>query len=82
MKSLQLAACAAALALATVANAAITQIGPSNQFNVYNNLGTTGVVADLVGTFWLYPGTASGSAASGTSRHTPGKLPKPDLVRK
>jgi len=28
------------------------------QFNLYNNNGTTGVVIDAVGSYWLYPGTA------------------------
>ena len=71
-----------------VANAAVTQIGPTNQFNVYNRLGTTGVVIDVVGTFWLYPGTASGPAArsngGSTSRspYTARDMPTPDVVGK
>ncbi|MBB5868270.1 hypothetical protein F4553_001649 [Allocatelliglobosispora scoriae] len=49
----------------TVANAAITPIGPgtgspSNAFNVYNATGNTHVLVDLVGTF--YPGTAAPAA--------------------
>ncbi|MER7889293.1 choice-of-anchor D domain-containing protein [Micromonospora sp. NPDC094482] len=69
-----------------VANAAITQLGPTNQFNVYNHLGTTAVVADVVGTFWRYPGTASGAAVQGfagetpRSPYAPGDRPTPDRV--
>ncbi|MFI7486946.1 choice-of-anchor D domain-containing protein [Micromonospora echinaurantiaca] len=72
----------------TVANAAVTLIGPTDRFNVYNHSGTTGVVADVVGTYWLYPGTASGSAGQGVSGDTSrspyrlGDLPTPDKVRK
>ncbi|MDO3703825.1 choice-of-anchor D domain-containing protein [Micromonospora sp. C28SCA-DRY-2] len=65
----------------TVANAAVTLIGPTDAFNVYNHSGTTGVVADVVGTYWLYPGTASGSAVSGDTSRSPyrlGELPTPD----
>ncbi|WP_172892445.1 choice-of-anchor D domain-containing protein [Micromonospora coxensis] len=50
-----------------VANAAITQVGPTDQFNIYNHSGTTGVVTDVVGTFWRYPGTASGPTAQGVT---------------
>ena len=66
-----------------VANAVVTLIGPTNQFHIYNRLGTTGVVADVVGTYWLYPGTASGAALKGAasgkspSPYTIGELPKP-----
>ncbi|NUT32864.1 MAG: choice-of-anchor D domain-containing protein [Hamadaea sp.] len=49
----------------SVANAAITWLNPSSQFNVYNNAGTTGLVADVVGTYWLYPATATGAAVGG-----------------
>ncbi|MGS2613165.1 choice-of-anchor D domain-containing protein [Micromonospora sp. LZ34] len=73
----------------TVANAAITLIGPTDRFNVYNHLGTTGVVADVVGTYWLYPGTAGGSAAGhgvagGASRspYTLRDVPEPVLAKK
>lgn len=46
------------------ANAAVTLLGQTNQFNVYNNSGSVDVVVDVVGTFWLYPGTATGSVSS------------------
>lgn len=43
----------------TAANAAVTLIGPTNAFSVFNRYGSTGVVVDVVGTFWRYEGTAS-----------------------
>ncbi|MDH6464908.1 hypothetical protein M2302_005109 [Micromonospora sp. A200] len=71
----------------TVANAVVTLIGPTDRFNVYNLSGTTGVVADVVGTFWLYPGT-SGTTVRGLTtgappaEPTPGDMPKPDVARR
>jgi hypothetical protein len=49
------------------ANASLTLLGGSaaNQFNVYNNNGTANAVVDVVGAFWLYPGTASASFGPG-----------------
>ncbi|WP_432901687.1 hypothetical protein ACQP1S_31400 [Micromonospora matsumotoense] len=55
----------------TVSNAVLGILGPQQGFNVYNHSGNTHVVADVVGAFWLYPGTATptaGRAASAGSR--------------
>ncbi|MBB5871372.1 hypothetical protein F4553_004751 [Allocatelliglobosispora scoriae] len=49
----------------TVPNAVITQVGPTSAFNVFNQAGTTQVLIDVVGSYWLYPGTASGTLAAG-----------------
>ncbi|MEH0821994.1 MULTISPECIES: hypothetical protein [unclassified Micromonospora] len=51
----------------TVSNAVITGIGPSYQFDVHNLSGSTHLVGDVVGTFYRYPGTASGTAPRGAS---------------
>ncbi len=48
----------------TVPNAAQTLLGPTGAFNVYNNTGTTNVLVDVVGTFDLYPGTATAAVQS------------------
>ncbi|MBB5870801.1 hypothetical protein F4553_004180 [Allocatelliglobosispora scoriae] len=59
----------------TVPNAVITVIGPEEAFNIYNNAGTTHVLIDVVGTFWLYPGTASsGFAGPGFGAKGPSQL--------
>ncbi|SCG48588.1 choice-of-anchor D domain-containing protein [Micromonospora halophytica] len=42
-----------------VSNAVMGVIGPQDAFHVHNLSGSTHLVADVVGTFWLYPGTAS-----------------------
>jgi hypothetical protein len=45
------------------------------------------MVADVVGTFWLYPGT-SGTTVRGLTtgappaEPTPGDMPKPDIARR
>lgn len=71
-----------------VANAAVTLIGPANKFNVKNHAGTTGVVVDVVGNYWLYPGTASTSTSlriAGDSPQSPykaGNMPKPVVSTK
>jgi hypothetical protein len=52
----------------TVSNAAITLLGPGNKYNIYNAFGTTNVINDVVGTFYLYPGTASVAAAQAGAR--------------
>jgi hypothetical protein len=49
---------------AIVPNAVQTLISPQNQFNVYNYAGTVHVLADVVGTFYLYPGTATSLATA------------------
>ncbi|WP_027342565.1 choice-of-anchor D domain-containing protein [Hamadaea tsunoensis] len=63
------------------ANASLTLLGGSgiNQFDIYNNSGTAHAVVDVVGAFWLYPGTASPSfgqgvlgGAAGPRRAAPG----------
>jgi hypothetical protein len=50
-----------------VSNAVLTGIGPKDRFNVHNHSGSTHLVADVVGSYWLYPATASGSAPTTTS---------------
>lgn len=55
----------------TVSNAVLGILGPTQGFNVYNHSGNTHVVADVVGTLWVYPGTAAlptGRATSPGSR--------------
>jgi len=49
----------------TVANAAIVGLGTNKAFSIYNNVGTTNVLVDVVGTFQsLFPtGTASTAGA-------------------
>jgi hypothetical protein len=56
----------------TVANAAITQLSNTNTFNVYNNVGTTGLIVDVNGSYEL-PAAAAAPAAKGTTaaRTTP-----------
>ncbi|SCL22233.1 hypothetical protein GA0070616_2498 [Micromonospora nigra] len=51
----------------TVANAVLTEIGPEDAFQVHNLSGTANVLADVVGTFYLYPGTASTASAGATA---------------
>lgn len=41
-----------------VPNAVITGLGTADAFNVYNSVGSTHVLVDVVGRFWVYPGTA------------------------
>ncbi|MGS2617291.1 choice-of-anchor D domain-containing protein [Micromonospora sp. LZ34] len=48
-----------------VSNAAIAGIGPQDAFHAHNLTGSTHLVADVVGTFYLYPGTAGRSSAGG-----------------
>jgi hypothetical protein len=49
-----------------VPNAVYTLIGPTFAFNVYNNAGTTGLVVDVVGTFYQDEGGTSLRAPSRT----------------
>jgi hypothetical protein len=42
-----------------VPNAVYTSVGPTNAFNVYNSIGFTDVLCDVVGSFYLNPDTAS-----------------------
>ncbi|MDH6463463.1 hypothetical protein M2302_003655 [Micromonospora sp. A200] len=42
-----------------VSNAVFTGLDPSAAFNVHNHAGSTHLVTDVVGSFWLYPATAS-----------------------
>ncbi|TDC44118.1 choice-of-anchor D domain-containing protein [Micromonospora sp. KC213] len=51
----------------TVSNAVMGVIGPQDGFHVHNHSGTTHVVADVVGTFWLYPGTATPTRTAGVA---------------
>ncbi|WP_157745788.1 hypothetical protein [Micromonospora purpureochromogenes] len=50
-----------------VSNGVLGVLGPNGAFNVHNLSGQTPLVADLVGTFYLYPATA-GSTLAGQSR--------------
>ncbi|MGB2567847.1 hypothetical protein ACPFP2_05250 [Micromonospora citrea] len=51
-----------------VSNGVLTAIGPENAFHVHNHVGQTHLVGDVVGTFYLYPGTAGTTALAGPSR--------------
>jgi len=53
-----------------VANATITDVGPGNVFNVYNDRGTTNFLVDVVGTMELFPPLAA-AAAPNTSVKAP-----------
>ncbi|MEV0267394.1 hypothetical protein AB0H43_01280 [Hamadaea sp. NPDC050747] len=46
-----------------VSNAAITLVDANQAFNVHNLQGTINLVVDVVGTYYLYPGTASATVA-------------------
>ncbi|MEV0805511.1 choice-of-anchor D domain-containing protein [Micromonospora sp. NPDC050200] len=48
----------------TVSNAVLTGIVPGHQFNAHNLSGSTHLVTDVVGTFYRYPGTASGTGGT------------------
>lgn len=50
-----------------VPNAVITGLGSEHAFNVFNSLGTTHVLVDVVGRYWLYPATATPTAARGAA---------------
>ncbi|MFI9641177.1 hypothetical protein ACIG87_14125 [Micromonospora sp. NPDC051925] len=50
-----------------VSNGVLGVLGPQDAFYVSNLSGTTNLVADVVGTFYVYPGTAAGT------RRTTGK---------
>ena len=47
-------------------NAVQTLVGPTDAFNIYNNKGSVNVLVDVVGTFYVYSGTAS--ASTGTAQ--------------
>ncbi|MEU7980026.1 hypothetical protein AB0B63_16000 [Micromonospora sp. NPDC049081] len=49
----------------TVSNAVLGGIGPQDAFQVHNLTGNVDVVADVVGRFHLYPGTANPTARAG-----------------
>ncbi|MEV0805510.1 hypothetical protein [Micromonospora sp. NPDC050200] len=53
-----------------VSNAVLTGIGPKDRFNVHNLSGSTHLVTDVVGSYWLYPATASQPGSSATSPFT------------
>ncbi|MEU5942929.1 hypothetical protein ABZ807_28035 [Micromonospora sp. NPDC047548] len=48
-----------------VSNAVMGGIGPQDAFNVHNLTGSVDLVADVVGRFYLYSGTASTTALAG-----------------
>ncbi|MER6591673.1 hypothetical protein ABT214_07455 [Micromonospora purpureochromogenes] len=48
-----------------VSNAVLGGIGPQDAFNVHNLTGSVNLVADVVGRFYLYSGTASTTALAG-----------------
>ncbi|MFJ6199471.1 choice-of-anchor D domain-containing protein [Micromonospora sp. NPDC092111] len=48
----------------TVSNGVLSAIGPQDGFNVHNLSGTTHLVADVVGTMYLYSGTASSTTVA------------------
>ncbi|NYF55939.1 hypothetical protein [Micromonospora purpureochromogenes] len=48
-----------------VSNAVLGGIGPLDAFNVHNLTGSINLVADVVGRFYLYSGTASSTALAG-----------------
>ncbi len=54
---------------ATLADAVVTGVGPAGAFDVYNDVGTVNIVADLVGTFeaWPSPPAVAGQAAPRTA---------------
>ncbi|MEH0842966.1 choice-of-anchor D domain-containing protein [Micromonospora sp. CPCC 205711] len=54
----------------TVSNGVLAGIGPKDAFNVWNLTGWTGVVADVVGTFYVYPATAGTTASAAPARRT------------
>ncbi|MFF5176348.1 hypothetical protein ACFY3U_27525 [Micromonospora sp. NPDC000089] len=53
-----------------VSNAVLGVIGPNDAFHVHNLFGTTPLVADVVGSFYLNPGTASGGTLAARSSRT------------
>ncbi|GIG58160.1 hypothetical protein Lfu02_25320 [Longispora fulva] len=52
-------------------NAAITQIGPSSAFNVYNHAGNVQLVVDVVGRYFLHPTTAGAALRMAAPIGTP-----------
>ncbi|XVS66453.1 hypothetical protein ACQPYE_10450 [Actinosynnema sp. CA-299493] len=60
-----------------VPNAVQTMIGPENGFHVYNNHGSTHVLVDVVGTFYLDGLPSSPSPATASAQ---GPLPTPKAV--
>lgn len=55
----------------TVPNAAITGLGTNRAFSLYNAVGSTNVVVDAVGRYWLYPGTAGARSPAARSAAGP-----------
>ncbi|MFR9774593.1 choice-of-anchor D domain-containing protein [Micromonospora sp. MS34] len=51
-----------------VSNGVLGIIGPKDAFHVHNLTGYTGLVVDLVGTFYVYPVTAGAATLTGSSR--------------
>ncbi|MGN9803392.1 hypothetical protein [Micromonospora sp. L32] len=48
-----------------VSNAVLGGIGPQDAFNVHNLTGSVNLVADVVGRFYLYSGTAGTTSVAG-----------------
>ena len=55
-----------------IPNAVVTGIGSTKAFNIYNNVGYTDVVVDVVGTFYAYiPSAVTTEGASATAGKSP-----------
>ncbi|MBM0237473.1 choice-of-anchor D domain-containing protein [Micromonospora sp. ATA32] len=65
----------------TVSNAVMGVIGPNDAFNVHNLAGTTHVVADVVGTLWLYPDTATSPTVAAAAKANAERLKVVDSGR-
>lgn len=60
-----------------VANATITDVGPGNVFNVYNQQGATNVLVDVMGTMELVPTVVPVAAAATPRTWTNNAAPVP-----
>ena len=59
----------------TVANAAITALGTDDSINMYNYLGTTNFLVDVVGSYYVYlPDSTSGASSLGKTKSSPALL--------
>ncbi|MEV4480222.1 choice-of-anchor D domain-containing protein [Micromonospora coxensis] len=65
----------------TVSNAVMGIIGPQDSFNVHNHAGSTHLVADVVGRFHRYSGTASTTLAGVTYQQVVGSGSGPAVRR-
>ncbi|MBB5871874.1 hypothetical protein F4553_005253 [Allocatelliglobosispora scoriae] len=58
-----------------IPNAVVTGIGSTKAFNIYNYVGYTNVVVDVVGTFYAYGGSApAAQGAAGTAGKNPASI--------